>query len=185
MRPSCSSNPPFIAPFPQPTGLVWLAAPPGYSCSLGLPTKGRLLRTEGNPGSPAGKNGPPSLRGRGLDPESLSCTVLGEGTGKASVLSLRRSHPVCCIWGHLLADPPADMGKIMTQDRNGLFLCSLSTSAKICEKTVLKRLLKELWKLVLSKIERQIVLPPLADQSVSLQATPTHGQLLLHSAAKN
>ena len=52
--------------------------------------------------------------------------------------------------------------------RNLCVAGSLSLYAETCEKTVLKRLLKELWKIVMRNLEKQVVLPPMIDKNVSV-----------------
>ena len=61
---------------------------------------------------------------------------------------------------------------------------SLSTYAQICDKSVLKRLLKELWKIVIKSLEKLIVLPPSTNRSIDPVSTYFISKsLLIHLTA--
>jgi len=59
---------------------------------------------------------------------------------------------------------------------------SLSLYADSCEKAVLKRMLKELWKIVMHTMEKTIVLPPMTDKSMILKSLTDNAKNLAANA---
>ncbi|KAK3859186.1 hypothetical protein Pcinc_034680 [Petrolisthes cinctipes] len=59
---------------------------------------------------------------------------------------------------------------------------SLSLYAQSCEKTVLKRLLKELWKIVMTTMEKSVVLPPMTDKAMMLRNLTTSAKNMASNA---
>jgi protein unc-13 len=81
------------------------------------------------------------------------------GTSSQANAALKNSQEVAAEADHIL-HPLMDLldGK-------------LSMFAQFCERTVLKRLLKELWKLVMHTLEKSIVLPSISEKNI-LQNLP-------------
>ncbi|XP_035712104.1 protein unc-13 homolog B [Folsomia candida] len=56
---------------------------------------------------------------------------------------------------------------------------SLSLYAQYCEKSVLKRLLKELWRIVIKTMEKQVVLAPCADKNTLLKNLTSNAKKIM------
>uniref|UniRef100_A0A803TQY3 Unc-13 homolog C n=1 Tax=Anolis carolinensis TaxID=28377 RepID=A0A803TQY3_ANOCA len=148
-----------------------------------------------------------AMGGKELDPEASSALkdLQAKLSGVLDDLSVIYGDSFQPVVGECVRQMAAELNQLKAENNKGNCVVeaeivlrplmdfldkTLSASAKICEKTVLKRVLKELWKLVLNTIEKQIVLPPLTDQtpigspfaSLSLSS---QGPPMLLSAAKD
>ncbi|XP_015792064.2 uncharacterized protein LOC107368708 isoform X2 [Tetranychus urticae] len=101
----------------------------------------------------------PTIKQSVQELSGLLAQVKGSGSAQNKA-ALRNQQDVAAEADHILA-PLMDLldGK-------------LSLFAQYCERTVLKRLLKELWKIVIHTLEKTIVLPPVSEKNVLLQNLP-------------
>lgn len=108
-----------------------------------------------------GKSLEPTIKKSLAELGTLLSQVKGSaGTSAQAMQSLKSSPEVAADADHIL-HPLMDLldGK-------------LSQFSQMCEKTVFKRLLKELWKLVMMTLEKTIVLPPMNEKNMILQNFP-------------
>lgn len=105
--------------------------------------------------------------------DDLSCVFATslEGTIKASMAELNQL--LCAIkGGGSMAQTAQARNEVAAEADHVLHPLmdildgKLTLFAQLCERTVLKRLLKELWKIVVHTMEKTVVLPPISEKSV-------------------
>nr|XP_027199543.1 protein unc-13 homolog B-like isoform X2 [Dermatophagoides pteronyssinus] len=108
-----------------------------------------------------GKSLEPTIKKSVAELGQLLSQVKGSSGNSAQQLQALKSGPEVAADADLILHPLMDLldGK-------------LSQFAQSCEKTVFKRLLKELWKLVMNTLEKTIVLPPMNEKNIILQSLP-------------
>lgn len=108
-----------------------------------------------------GKSLEPTIKKSVAELGALLSQIKGSSNNSAQALQALKTSPEVAADADHILHPLMDLldGK-------------LSQFSQICEKTVFKRLLKELWKLVMITLEKTIVLPPMNEKNVILQSLP-------------
>lgn len=108
-----------------------------------------------------GKSLEPTIKKSVAELGQLLAQVKGTGSNNAQAMTTLKNSPEVAADADHILHPLMDLldGK-------------LSQFSSMCEKTVFKRLLKELWKLVMNTLEKTIVLPPMNEKNVILQNLP-------------